>query len=123
MAFCSRCGMSNPDAANFCNGCGAPVAQVLPPAPVAWNSPQPVIPIAPAYVVVRPPKSVAAAIILAVFFGPLGMLYSTVAGALVMMLVSFVLAIMTAGISFFLTWPICIIWAAVAADAYNRGRI
>ena len=125
MAYCSRCGRQNPDAANFCNSCGAPVAQVLPPAPASWNTPpsQPVAPVVPAYVLVRQPKSVGAAILLAIFFGPLGMLYSTVPGALVMMLVSFVLAIMTGGISFFLTWPICIVWAAVAAGEYNRGRI
>lgn len=123
MAFCSRCGISNPAGANFCNACGAPVAQVLPPAPAAWNTPppQPVVPVVPAYVVVRPPKSVGVAIVLAVFFGPLGMLYSTVPGALVMIFVTLFFGILTAGISAFITWPICVIWAALAADTYNRG--
>ncbi len=123
MAFCSRCGVTNPDSANFCNACGAPVAQVLPPTPIAWNTPppQPVIPVVPAYVLVRPTKSVGAAILLAIFFGPLGMLYSTVPGALAMMLISFVLFFLTAGFSVFLTWPVCIVWAAIAADSHNRG--
>ena len=121
MALCSRCGMSNADSANFCNRCGAPVAQVLSPAPAVWNTPPPVVPVVPAYVVVRPPKSVAAAILLTIFFGPLGMLYSTVPGALVMIVVSLVLGAMTAGVSLLITWPTCIIWGAMAVDSYNRG--
>jgi hypothetical protein len=122
MAFCSQCGMQNPNAANFCNSCGAPVAQVLPPAPAAWNAAPPqAVPVIPAYIVVRQPKSVGAAIILAIFFGPLGMLYSTVSGALAMMFISFVLFFLTAGFSVFITWPICIIWSALAAESYNRA--
>jgi hypothetical protein len=122
MAFCSQCGMQNPDAANFCNSCGATIAQVLPPAPAAWNAPPPqAVPVIPAYIVVRPPKSVGAAIILAIFFGPLGMLYSTIPGALAMMFISFVLIFLTAGFSVLITWPICIIWSALAAESYNRA--
>lgn len=49
------------------------------------------------------------------------MLYSTVPGALVMLFVSVVLGAMTAGVSFFITWPVCIIWGAMAAESYNRG--
>ena len=123
MPFCSRCGSSNADGANFCNVCGVPVAQVLPPSAVAWNTPPPppVIHVVPPIVVVRPPKSVGVAILLTIFFGPLGMLYSTVPGAFVMMLVSFVLFFLTAGFSVLITWRICIIWGALAADSYNRG--
>jgi hypothetical protein len=121
MAYCSRCGLQNPDTANFCNSCGSPVAQVLPPAAAAWNSPPPVVPVVPAYVIVRPPKSVGVAILLAIFFGPLGMLYSTVPGALAMMFISFVLFFLTAGFSVFITWPICIIWSAMASESYNRA--
>src|SRR5207253_2746386 len=40
------------------------------------------------FVMLRPPKSVFVAFLLTFFFGPLGMLYSTVAGAITMMLVS-----------------------------------
>jgi hypothetical protein len=123
MPFCSRCGSLNPDGSNFCNVCGVPVPQVLPPSPVAWNTPPPppVVQVIPPYIVVRPPKSVGLAILLTVFFGPLGMFYSTVPGAFVMMFMSFVLFFMTAGLSVFITWPICIIWGAMAADSYNRG--
>jgi hypothetical protein len=127
MAFCSRCGMSNPENSNFCNLCGAPVARILPPARTAWNTPPPpprvpAFPAAPAYVVVRARKSVGGAILLALFFGPLGMLYSTIPGALFMLIVSLLLGALTAGASAFITWPICVVWAAVAADSWNRGR-
>ena len=128
MAFCSRCGLSNPDHSNFCNACGAPVGRILPPARTAWNTPPPLTrmavgPAAPAYVVVRARKSVGVAILLAMFFGPLGMLYSTIPGALFMLVASFLLGTMTAGASVVVTWPICVLWAAMAADAQNRGRI
>jgi len=120
MPFCSRCGTSNGSGAGFCNACGAPLAQVLPPAPQAWNQP-PVVQVVQPYVVVRAPKSVGIAILLSVFFGPLGMLYSTVPGALIMLAVSVFLGFITAGISVFITWPICVIWGALAVDSYNRG--
>jgi hypothetical protein len=48
------------------------------------------------------------------------MLYSTVPGALVMLLISIVLGALTMGISLFITWPICMVWAAIAAQNHNR---
>jgi predicted RND superfamily exporter protein len=73
-----------------------------------------------AYVLQR--KSVGAAVLLAILFGPLGMLYATVPGALVMIVISLVLGIATAGFSVLIVWPVCIIWAAIAAQSYNDGR-
>jgi hypothetical protein len=71
-------------------------------------------------VVVGASKSVAVAIILAFFFGPLGMLYATVAGFLVMFLIN-VLGLCTGSIFFVLpvTWVLGIIWAAIAAAQWN----
>lgn len=74
----------------------------------------------PHTVIVAPTRSVGVALLLTFFFGPLGMLYSTVSGALVMIVVSVVLAFFTLGLSFFLTWPICMIWGAVAASSHNQ---
>jgi len=118
MPFCYRCGASYDAASRFCKICGAPIAgvTVLPSQPMV-----PAIPIAPVvYVVQR--KSVGVAILLTFLFGPLGMLYSTVSGALIMIAVSFILALVTAGISLFITWPICIVWGALAAESWNAGR-
>src|SRR5258706_3162735 len=51
-------------------------------------------------------KSVGLALLLTFLFGPLGMFYSTVSGAVIMLIVSVVLAFITLGISAFITWPI-----------------
>jgi hypothetical protein len=60
-------------------------------------------------------RSVGVALLLTFFFGPLGMLYSTVVGALVMLGLGFVLGILTLGLWFLVAWPIQMIWAGVAA--------
>jgi len=44
------------------------------------------------------------------------MLYTTLMGAIVMLLVTMVVAFFTVGIGLFITWPICIIWACMAAS-------
>jgi len=70
--------------------------------------------------IVRTPKSLAVAILLALFFGPLGMLYSTIPGAIVMLILTPIIAIPTVGFGLFVTQPICIIWAAVVTNSYNK---
>ena len=67
------------------------------------------------YVVVKSQKSVGLAIILAFLFGPLGMLYSTVTGGIVMFIINLLAFLFTAGIGLIITWPIGIIWATMAA--------
>jgi hypothetical protein len=67
-----------------------------------------------------PTKSVGVALLLTFFFGPLGMLYSTVTGALVMIVVSIVLGVFTLGFSFLVTWPVCMIWGTMAASTHNQ---
>jgi len=71
-------------------------------------------------VVVVPAKNVGIAALLTILFGPLGMLYSTVPGAIVMLLVSLVAGGITLGLGVVVTWPICILWGAIAAKNYNR---
>lgn len=66
------------------------------------------------------PKNVGVAIILTVLFGPLGMFYSTVSGAIIMMVVTAIVFFFTLGFGLLLTWPICVIWGAVAASAHNK---
>lgn len=66
------------------------------------------------------PKSVGVSILLTFFFGPLGMLYSTISGGVIMLVISIVAFIFTFGFSTFITHPICIIWGAVAADNENK---
>jgi hypothetical protein len=96
-------------------------------------------------VVIQAPKSVAVAFLLTFFFGPLGMLYSTVKGALIMLFVVPIIAVilgvvlfdslflggginaavLLGGGSMFLVglliyWPCCIIWGCVAVSSYNN---
>lgn len=65
-------------------------------------------------------KSVAAAVLLALFFGPLGMLYATIPGALIMIVVSIIIVVPTLGLGLLITLPICAIWAGIAANSYNQ---
>jgi hypothetical protein len=71
-------------------------------------------------IVVASTKSMGLAIILALLFGPLGLLYSSVLAAIVMFVISIVVAIFTAGLGLLLTNPICAIWAAVAVNTHNK---
>jgi hypothetical protein len=69
---------------------------------------------------VSSPKSVAGAVLLALFFGPLGMLYATVPGALIMFVISLMVALATLGLGLLITLPICAIWAGIAASNHNQ---
>jgi hypothetical protein len=72
-------------------------------------------------VIVKTEKSMGVTILLTILFGPLGMLYSTITGAIVMVIVSVLVAIVTLGFGLLITWPVCIIWAAVATKNYNKN--
>jgi hypothetical protein len=65
-------------------------------------------------------KNVGLAILLAVLFGPLGMLYATIPGAIIMIIVTAIVGVITLGLGTLITWPVCVIWAAVAANSYNK---
>ncbi|TZF81782.1 SH3 domain-containing protein [Pedobacter sp. BS3] len=83
-------------------------------------------------------KSVGLAIVLTLLFGPIGMLYSTVRGAIIMILLPLVLFLVSViffslnfklmGAALILSliiflifyWLICIIWAASAANSSNK---
>jgi hypothetical protein len=73
------------------------------------------------HVTVTIKKSVFVAVLLALFFGPLGMLYSTITGGIVMFFVHLVVGLMTIGFGVFITWPIGVIWAAIAAKNANEA--
>lgn len=72
-------------------------------------------------IIVKAEKSMGITLLLTFLFGPLGMLYSTVTGAIVMIIVNVIVAIITLGFGLFITWPVCIIWGAVATNKYNKN--
>lgn len=70
-------------------------------------------------VIMVPQKSIAVSLLLTFLFGPLGMFYSTVIGAVIMIVAALMLGIVTAGCGLVLIWPISMIWGVVAASSYN----
>lgn len=71
-------------------------------------------------IIVTSTKSVGISLILTFLFGSLGMLYSTIWGAIIMTIVSIIVGTITLGMGLFLVWPICMIWGAMAAASYNK---
>jgi hypothetical protein len=71
-------------------------------------------------IVIASTKSTGLAIILALLFGPLGLLYSSVLAAVVMLIASLLAILFTAGLGLLLTQPIGAIWAALAVMSHNK---
>jgi hypothetical protein len=71
-------------------------------------------------------KSIVAAVLLAMFFGPLGLLYASAAGGLLMTVIYvllFLVSALTFGMAAVLFVPahlICLAWAALAASSRPR---
>lgn len=74
-------------------------------------------------VVVNERKSVGLAIVLAFLFGPLGIAYASVGGAIAMCLLTLFLMVPTMGLGLFLAWPASMLWAAYAATEHNRRQL
>jgi hypothetical protein len=66
-------------------------------------------------------KSVGVSILLTFLFGPIGMLYSTVIGAIIMFILSIFIGVATFGIGILITWPICVIWGVISTNSYNKA--
>jgi hypothetical protein len=69
----------------------------------------------------KPPsdKSVGAALVLTFLFGPLGLLYVSVIGGLLMILAALVFGVATFGLALFIIWPATMLWAAFAASSQH----
>lgn len=65
-------------------------------------------------------KNLVLALILAALFGPFGLAYATVPGAMAALIIGIGLAVFTFGIGIFLVWPISVIWAALAVTSHNK---
>jgi len=86
----------------------------------------------------KSPKSLGIAIILTILFGPIGLFYASISGALIMILAPilvfalFLIGVLqenstlmnlSAGLLLFFAltyWLICIIWAVISVNDYNR---
>ena len=70
----------------------------------------------------KAPKDIHAAFVLPFFLGPVGMLYSTLRGALIMLLVHLVVGLSTMGFGLIFTWPIGMVWTIKAAGDWNSNN-
>ncbi len=61
-------------------------------------------------------KSVVLSLVLTFFFGPFGMLYSTVIGGIIMLVLYVAIGIPTLGWGLAVLHPIAMIWGAIAAS-------
>lgn len=111
--WCERCG------GELIYGTDGALVRALPRTQTQVAAPPAAVPV----VIVNDHKSVGLAMLLTLFFGPLGMAYSTVGGAVVMFFVTLFVMAVTLGLGLFVTWPVCVIWAAYAASEHNRRQI
>lgn len=65
-------------------------------------------------------KSVGLAFLLAFFFGPLGLLYASILGGVIMFFASLILFFLIPIVGAILCWIVCIIWAIIAAQNGNK---
>jgi hypothetical protein len=62
------------------------------------------------------PKDVRTAVLLAVLFGPLGLMYATVGGGLFALFLMIVLGVFTVGIGLIPVWLLSVLWAYLSAS-------
>jgi hypothetical protein len=65
-------------------------------------------------------KSVGAALALTFFFGPLGLFYISAGGAIIAIIVSIIVGVLTLGFGLLFVWPIIMVWAAVTASKRHQ---
>jgi hypothetical protein len=63
----------------------------------------------------RAPKNVRTAVLLALFLGPLGLMYTSVGAGLFMLFLMVVLGLFTVGVGAIPVWALCVAWADLAA--------
>lgn len=68
-------------------------------------------------------KSLLLAGLLAAIFPPIGMLYATFFGTIVMTFISVPVLLVTAGQGGAGLWPLCVVWAVWAAHRKNQRRL
>jgi len=68
-------------------------------------------------------KSIAAALLFAVVLGPIGLLYSSFLGGVVMIILGFIVVCAKYPVPIILVWLISCIWSVGAANRYNRKLV
>lgn len=145
MAFCYECGSTIKKDDLFCNQCGKQVkncAQSIQDSPLSqepvlapkeaslsaknFNLNEPVAPQSDTrkdsmkVVMVASTKSAGVSLLLTLFLGPIGLLYSSISGGIIMLIVDLIFGLMTFGMILFVTWPITMIWGVMAVNSHNK---
>src|SRR5579871_4891244 len=113
MRFCPQCGSTSRDKDGFCGGCRAPWFSAEPATkPASQPTPYEKLPatIASMGIDAARPKLVWYAVVASLLFGPLGLAYSTIAGAVVMTIASIALELWIGAWSLLIVVPVCAIW-------------
>lgn len=74
----------------------------------------------PQVIVIAEQKSLGVALLLTILFGPLGLLYATPMGGLLLLCITFVVGVLTLGFGLFLGWIAAIVWSVVAVGQHNE---
>lgn len=72
---------------------------------------------------ILPFKSVAVALLFSVVLGPIGLLYASYWGGLLMLLVAIVVVNNLHLFPILLTWMICCVWAVGSVERYNKSLL
>ena len=64
----------------------------------------------------RKPKEVRTAVLLALFLGPLGLMYVSIGAGIFMLFLLIVLGLFTVGIGIAPVWLLCVAWAYLSAS-------
>lgn len=67
-----------------------------------------------------PYKNLGVALLFSIFFGPLGLLYSSLRGGIIMVLIAFVVISSHYPVPIILMWISCCIWSVMATNRYNN---
>jgi hypothetical protein len=70
-----------------------------------------------------PLKSVAGALLFAIFLGPVGLLYATAWGGIIMIIVGFVIFSSKLWVPILLFWILCCVISVLATNRYNKKLI
>lgn len=69
---------------------------------------------------VLPFKNLAGALLFCVFLGPVGLLYASSVGGIVMIVLGFIVACSKFIVPMVMVWLVCCIWSVLAVNRYNH---
>ena len=70
-----------------------------------------------------PFKSVAGSLLFSVFLGPIGLLYASTFGGILMSIIGFAIVCTKLIVPIFIVWVITCMWSVIATNRYNKKII